>query len=87
MLYFFLQSHVPADNNGAEGAIRNIKAKQKISGQFKNLQNANVFAILRSSIDTTIKNRQNVLNALMFIATFELNSYFLFRNGIEKNYS
>jgi transposase len=70
ILYFLLQSNVPPDNNGSERAIRNIKVKQKISGQFKNLQNANVFAIIRSIIDTTIKNGQNVLNALKLIATF-----------------
>ena len=70
ILYFLLQSDVPPDNNGSESAIRNIKVKQKISGQFKNLQNANVFAIIRSIIDTTIKNGQNVLNALKLIATF-----------------
>jgi len=48
-----------------------VKVKQKISGQFKSLDNANVFAIIRSVIDTTIKSRQNVLNALFLIATFE----------------
>ena len=43
---------------------------QKISGQFKSTNSANVFAILRSVIDTTIKSGQNVLNALFLIATF-----------------
>jgi transposase len=70
ILYFLLQSNVAPNNNGSERAIRNIKVKQKISGQFKTLQSANVFAILRSVIDTTIKNGKNVLNALHLIATF-----------------
>lgn len=70
ILYFLLQSNVSPDNNGSERAIRNIKVKQKISGQFKTLENANLFAILRSVIDTTIKNGNNVLNALHLIATF-----------------
>ena len=70
ILYFLLQSNVAPDNNGSERAIRNIKVKQKISGQFKTLESANVFAILRSVIDTTIKNGNNVLNALHLIATF-----------------
>ncbi len=70
ILYFLLQSNVSPDNNGSERAIRNIKVKQKISGQFKTLESANVFAILRSVIDTTIKNGNNVLNALHLIATF-----------------
>ena len=71
ILYFLLQPNVPPDNNGSEQAVRNVKVKQKISGQFKSIDNANVFAILRSVIDTTIKSGQNVLNALFLIATFE----------------
>jgi transposase len=70
ILYFLLQSNVAPDNNGSERAIRNIKVKQKISGQFKTLESANIFAILRSVIDTAIKNGNNVLNALHLIATF-----------------
>jgi transposase/uncharacterized coiled-coil protein SlyX len=70
ILYFLLQPNVPPDNNGSERAIRNVKVKQKISGQFKSDGSANVFAILRSVIDTTIKSGQNVLNALFLIATF-----------------
>lgn len=70
ILYFLEQPNVPPDNNGSERAIRNIKVKQKISGQFKSLASANVFAILRSIIDTTIKNGNSVLYALHLIATF-----------------
>lgn len=70
ILYFLRQASVPADNNGSERAIRNIKVKQKISGQFKSIENANIFAILRSVIDTTIKSGNGVINALHLIATF-----------------
>ena len=70
ILCFLLQSNVAPDNNGSERAIRNIKVKQKISGQFKTLESANLFAVLRSVIDTSIKNGKNVLNALCLIATF-----------------
>ena len=59
---------VPPDNNGSERAIRNIKVKQKISGQFKSMKGAMNFAILRSISDTAIKNGQNVLNSLFVIA-------------------
>lgn len=69
ILYFLYHPKVPPDNNGSERAIRNIKVKQKISGQFKSDEGANGFAILRSIIDTTIKSGQNVLNALSLIAT------------------
>ena len=32
---FLFLPEVPPDNNGSERAIRNVKVKQKISGQFK----------------------------------------------------
>lgn len=65
---FLYESSVPPDNNASERAIRNIKVKQKISGQFKASQGAMNFAIIRSVIDTTLKNTQNVLDALKTIA-------------------
>jgi transposase len=63
---------VPADNNGSERAIRNIKVKQKISGQFKSFDGAMNFAVLRSITDTAIKNGQGVLNALIVVAGLEV---------------
>ena len=68
ILTFLWHADVPPDNNGSERAIRNIKVKQKISGQFKSENGANGFAIIRSIIDTAIKSRQNVLHALTLIA-------------------
>lgn len=65
---FLYHPEVPPDNNGSERAIRNVKVKQKISGQFKSMEGADRFAILRSVIDTAIKNRQNVLNSLRCLA-------------------
>ena len=65
---FLYHPTVPPDNNGSERAIRNVKVKQKISGQFKILSAAENFAILRSIIDTAIKNNQNVLQTLNVIA-------------------
>ena len=71
-LFVFLYIlEVPADNNASERAIRNIKVKQKISGQFKTITAAQNFAKIRSVIDTVIKNRVNVLQALVLIAKFE----------------
>jgi len=61
---------VPPDNNGSERAIRNVKVKQKVSGQFKSDHGADSFAILRSVIDTAIKNGQNALHALSAIADY-----------------
>jgi transposase/uncharacterized coiled-coil protein SlyX len=68
---FLYHPTVPPDNNGSERAIRNVKVKQKISGQFKILSAAENFAILRSIIDTAIKNNQNVLQALNVIADYK----------------
>ena len=70
ILYFLQQPNVPPDNNGSERAIRNVKVKQKISGHFKSTQGADIFAILRSVVDTVIKSGQNVLNALFLIASY-----------------
>ncbi|MEZ5195743.1 MAG: IS66 family transposase [Bacteroidales bacterium] len=65
---FLYHPKVPPDNNASERAIRNIKVKQKISGQFKSPNGAFIFAVLRSITDTVIKNNQNVLSSLNIIA-------------------
>lgn len=69
---FLYHPKVPPDNNASERAIRNVKVKQKISGQFKSMNGAKTFAILRSITDTALKNRQNVLNALYVIANLKV---------------
>jgi transposase len=62
MLTFLYDPLVPFDNNGSERAVRNIKVKLKISGCFKSYQQN--FAVLRSLVDTTIKNKGDVFNVL-----------------------
>jgi transposase len=59
---------VSPDNNVSERAIRHVKMKQKISGQFKKENRAQNFAIIRSVIDTTMKNGLNVLESLVLIS-------------------
>lgn len=71
ILTFLYHAKVPPDNNGSERAIRNVKVKTKISGQFKTLRGATRFAILRSVIDTTIKNTRNVFEALTHLANLQ----------------
>jgi len=67
-LFTFLYNHeVPPDNNASERAVRTFKVKQKVSGLFRSDEGANAFAIIRSIIDTTIKNAQNVMQALTLI--------------------
>lgn len=71
ILTFLYHPKVPPDNNGSEQAIRNVKVKQKVSGQFKSWKGVNNFLILRSITDTALKNKQPVLNALNLIAKLE----------------
>jgi len=72
VLTFLYHPKVPPDNNGSERAIRNVKVKQKVSGQFKSWKGVENFLVLRSITDTVLKNNQNVLNALNLIANFKL---------------
>ena len=55
---FLYDLEVPPDNNASERAVRNIKVKQKISGQFKSGQDT--FCVLRSIIDTLRKRELDV---------------------------
>lgn len=65
---FLRNKDVPPDNNGSERAIRNFKVKLKISGFFKSFGGAQVYATIRSVIDTAIKNNQNPLEIIRLIA-------------------
>jgi transposase len=62
LLVFLYDLQVPPDNNASERAIRNVKVKQKVSGQFKTGQNA--FCILRSVIDTLKKRDLDIFTYL-----------------------
>lgn len=68
ILTFLYHPKVPPDNNGSERSFRNAKVKMKVSGQFKTLAGAHRFAVLRSVVDTAIKNSQNVLEALCLLS-------------------
>jgi transposase len=67
---FLSQPEVPPDNNASERAIRNVKVKTKVSGQFRNKEGkgAGRYAKIRSVIDTTIKNGQDIYSALIALA-------------------
>jgi transposase len=64
LLTFLYHLEVHPDNNGSERAIRNAKVKMKISNQFKTIDFANHYAVIRSVIDTSLKNSQNVFDTL-----------------------
>ena len=65
ILSFLDHKHVPPDNNGSERAIRNVKVKLKVSGQFKTHKGSECFAVIRSIIDTAIKQNQDPLQKLI----------------------
>lgn len=70
-LWTFLDNlNVPPDNNGSERAIRNVKVKQKVSGQFRSNEGAKQFAILRSIYDTARKNNRKAFDAFNAVAKF-----------------
>jgi transposase len=63
---FLFYPDVPSDNNGSERAIRNVKVKQKVSGSFRSERGAEIFAILRSVVDTIIKKGGNPFESIHF---------------------
>jgi len=64
---FLCNPEIPPDNNGSERAIRNFKVKQKNSGFFKSIEGANSYAVIRSIIDTALKNGQNPYQAMQLL--------------------
>lgn len=62
---FVYHKKIPSHNNASEIAIRNFKVKMKVSGQFKSAQN--YFVVIRSLIDTLIKNNKPILDSLRLL--------------------
>jgi transposase len=63
---FLYYPQVPYENNGSERSIRNLKVKQKVSGGFRSYRGAEIFAILRSVVDTIIKKGGNPSESIRF---------------------
>ena len=74
ILVFLDHYKVPSDNNASERAIRNVKVKQTVSGQFKTENGAQIYVVIRSVIDTCIKNGQNIFAVFKTIAILKANS-------------
>jgi transposase len=78
---FLFYPDVPYDNNGSERAIRNLKVKQKVSGGFRSDRGAEIFAILRSVVDTIIKKGGNPSESIRFaIDVAACKNEYLFKN-------
>ena len=63
-LRFLTDFDVPFTNNLAEQDLRMMKVKMKISGSFRTLDGAQIFARLRSVVSTARKQRANILKTL-----------------------
>ncbi|WP_157213438.1 IS66 family transposase [Paenibacillus senegalensis] len=46
VLSFLWRAHIPFDNNQAEQDLRMVKVKQKVSGAFRTVSGANIFALV-----------------------------------------
>jgi len=63
-LRFLTDFDVPFTNNLAEQDLRMMKVKMKISGSFRTLEGAQIFARLRSVVSTARKHGLNILQIL-----------------------
>jgi transposase len=63
-LRFLTDFDVPFTNNLAEQDLRMMKVKMKISGSFRTLDGAQIFATLRSVVSTARKHGANILKTL-----------------------
>jgi transposase len=63
-LRFLIDFDVPFTNNLAEQDLRMMKLKMKISGSFRTLEGAQIFATHRSIVSTARKHGCNILRTL-----------------------
>lgn len=64
-LMWIIRFDVPFSNNLSERSLRSSKTKMKVSGQFKNIENARYYSNIKSYIETCKRNNINVHEALV----------------------
>lgn len=64
-LMWVIRFDVPFSNNLSERSLRGSKTKMKVSGQFKNISNAEYYSNIKSYIETCKRNNINVHDALI----------------------
>ena len=70
-IFLFLSHHnVPYENNASERAVRPMKTKLKVSGQFRSDDGSKNYATLMSIALTAKKNKQNPFFALQKLAAY-----------------
>lgn len=72
VLAFAFVDGVPFTNNLAERDLRPAKVKQKVSGGFRTVQGANVYARLQAVISTARKQDRNVFAVLHDLFAYQL---------------
>lgn len=68
LFHYLDDPDIPPDNNISERAIRGSKVKLKVAGQFKTSLGAEMFACIRSVVDSSYKNELNVFDRFLQIA-------------------
>ena len=56
---------LPTTNNLSERSLRFVKTKDKVSGQFQNIEHATYFANIRTYLETCARNGVNEFTALL----------------------
>ena len=83
--YIFTFLHnpsVPPDNNSSKRAIRNIKIRQKVSGQFRCPNGGFIFTVLPMVTDAMLKNGQNMFELFNTFANLLTNYYNLLKKKL-----
>ena len=67
-LLFLKKFFVPFSNNRAKSDLRGVKIKQK-TGIFRSIEEANIYAVIKSCVSTYKKNGISLYKALKLVFT------------------